>query len=74
MKLTETAINAINNKGTRNRLAIALDFTERWICGLIEKNTDNGPLTTWTALKVIRKETGLRDSEILEEATKNIAA
>lgn len=69
MKLTERAINAINQE-TKLRLAIALKFTEYWMGKIIDNNKDNGPLTTAAALKVIRDETGLDDSEILEEATK----
>lgn len=66
MKLTENALKAINNKTTRQKLGLQLDFSEQWIIKLIDANKDNGPLTTAGALKVIREETKLKDSEILE--------
>lgn len=69
MKLTEKALTKISEPKVRLSLAIGMGFTERWIQKLIDKNAQNGPLTTMAALKVIRKETGLKDSEILEEAT-----
>lgn len=67
MKLSERAISAINNRATILKLALALDFTELWINKLIEVNKNNAALTSASALKVIREETGLTDSEILEE-------
>lgn len=65
MILTEKALTAINNTDTRLRLAIGLGFTETWVRELIAQNKPNGPLTTFKAMQVIRKETGLVDREIL---------
>lgn len=68
MKITKKALSKINNQTARLRIALALGFSETWVRGLIDKNKDNGPLTTAAALQVIREETGLVDSEILMEA------
>jgi hypothetical protein len=65
MKLSKKAIRKIN-KQTSLKLAIALGFTELWVCRLVKKNKANGPLVTPSALSVIREETGLSDAEILE--------
>lgn len=67
MKLTEKAIAAIRTRETVLKLALALGFSEVWIDRLILKNKENGPLTTIKALEVIVVETGLDQSEILEE-------
>jgi len=67
MKLTEKAIEAISKRDTVLKLALALGFTEVWIDRLIRKNKENGTLTTLKALQVIGEETGLDQSEILEE-------
>lgn len=67
MKLSERAITEINKRPIILRLALALDFTELWINKLIAANKENAALTNAMALKVIREETGLTDSEILEE-------
>jgi len=67
MKLTRKAIRAIKDQAIRLKLALALGFSEQWINRVIDANKANGPLTTAKALKVIREETGLTDSEILEE-------
>lgn len=67
MKLSNAAITAISEeRKTLLSIALALDFSEQWTRRLIENNKDNGPLTTAKALQVIREETGLVDSEILE--------
>lgn len=67
MILTKKAIKKINVLKTRLLLALAMDFTEQWIIKLLDANKENGPLTTAMALKVIKEQTGLKDSEILEE-------
>lgn len=64
MKLTQKALKAINNPITRRRLMDVLDCTEFTIARYIQKNSDN--LTKAAAMQVIRKATGLADSEILE--------
>lgn len=66
MKLTEQALSKFNQT-IRLRLGLALGFSERWVIEMHKANKSNGPLTTAAALKVIREETGLEDSEILEE-------
>lgn len=68
MKLTTKAIEAITPRSAVLALALALGFTEVWIVKLIAANKPDGPLTTATALNVIREETGLLDTEMLEES------
>jgi hypothetical protein len=66
MKLTKTALDAINTPAVRRRLMEALgDVAESTIYRYIASNDDN--LTKAAALKVIREATGLTDEEILEE-------
>jgi len=67
MKLSNIALGRISERKVLLQLALALDFTEQWMRRVIENNKDNGPLTTAKALQTIREETGLSDSEILEE-------
>lgn len=68
MILTAKARQAIiDGHEVRLKLAIALKFTEFWVNQLVEKNKVNGPLTTHASTKVISEETGLTDSEILED-------
>lgn len=67
MKLSEQAKGKITRKAV---LALALEFgfTELWINKLIEKNKENGILTTAKAVQIISEETGLSQDEILEES------
>lgn len=65
MKLSKKAIKKITRE-TRQKLAIALGFSEYWVGRLVEKNKSNGPLTTPSALAVLREETGLEDKDLLE--------
>lgn len=67
MKLSPQALEQINNSPVRLRLAIALGCTERWISALIKGNEPNNDLTKAAALQVIQNETGLEQSDILEE-------
>lgn len=70
MKLTQTIIGKLTSDRTmRLKVAVALNFSEQWTDRLITANKDNGPLTTAKSIKVIREETGLEDSQILEEET-----
>lgn len=72
MKLTKHTIRLLSKKEhqpTRLKLALALGFSERWIERVVDQNKDNGPLTTVMALQVIKAETGLEDSQVLEMAT-----
>jgi predicted DNA-binding transcriptional regulator AlpA len=66
MRLTKTALDAINTPAIRRKLMEALgDVAESTIYRYIARNDDT--LTKAAALKVIREETGLTDQEILEE-------
>jgi hypothetical protein len=58
------------NKRIRSLLALALNRTEYTIIRWIDKNNDN--LTKAAALKVLRQETGLSDSQILEVSQNGI--
>lgn len=72
MKLTQKTIAIIGDpesreaKGLRTTLALALNFTERWVLQCIKVNKDNGPLTTETALQIIERSTKMKRVEILE--------
>lgn len=75
MKLTQHAKEAVkNNKRARARLQLILDKSEYTINRYIQDNEENSMLTTAAALKVIREETGLADTEILEEVEEKAAA
>jgi hypothetical protein len=67
MKLSNAALTAVTGKRkTLLSLALALNISEQWMRRVLENNKSNGPLTTVTALAIIREETGLTDSDILE--------
>lgn len=66
MNLTANAISLINKPRVRVRLAMELDCSEQSVIRYINANQVNGELTKAAALKVIREETGLSDTEILE--------
>jgi len=67
MILTKKAIQLVKkNAGTRIKLAIALDCTDFTILRYLNSNSDN--LTKAAAIKIIKKETGLSEKEILTEA------
>lgn len=73
MKLTKVALDRINTKEIRPLLALALRKSESTILRYIYNNEDD--LTKAAAMQVIRKETGLKDSEILQaDAVVNKAA
>lgn len=73
MRLSREVIEIIGKpreqqaKAIRTMLALDLHFTERWVLKCIEENKDNGPLTTVKAVERLKKETGLRQSQILIE-------
>jgi hypothetical protein len=67
MKLTNRALAIINTPKSRVQIAAALGCTEQWIIKLIKDNKENGTLTTVKAMRVILKETGLKQSEVLTE-------
>lgn len=72
MKLTSNTLELINKLETRLKLALALGFSETWIRSLIDMNKENGPLTTAKAIQTITEETGLDQSEILEDTIKEV--
>ena len=80
MKLTGSIVEIIGAtdnrraKAIRTKLALALNFTERWVLKCIQENKDNGPLTTMKAMQVLREESEMSDSEILEEEETEAAA
>lgn len=65
MRLTKKALKAIDKQKIRLLIALSLDCSEMSVRRYIESNDDN--LTKAASLKVIREETGLTDSEILEQ-------
>lgn len=67
MRLSATALQKINTTQVRLRLAMQFDCTERWISQLIKENNNDGDLTKASAMQIIREQTGLTDSEILED-------
>lgn len=67
MKLTQHTISKIKDPAVRRELTITLRCTDQTITRYINKNEDNGPLTTVGALNTIKEHTGLTDAEILEE-------
>ncbi|HUR65488.1 MAG TPA: hypothetical protein VMZ03_03990 [Chitinophagaceae bacterium] len=72
MKLTQKALDAINNRAVILAIALGLDFSELWVNKLIEANKENSALTTAKALLIIKKETGLTDEDILEAEQINL--
>lgn len=74
MRLTTKAISEIDQLHIRLKLALVFMVTERRVSQMISDNRENGQLTTAAAMKVIREETGLGDSEILEESNSRTAA
>jgi hypothetical protein len=67
MKLSKKAIKKITRE-TKQKLAIALGFSEYWVGRLVEKNKKHGPLTTPSALTVLREELCMEDKDLLEVA------
>ena len=66
MRLTQIALNSINNPETRRLLMDALGCTEFTISRYIQKNNDN--LTKEASMRIIRKKTGMPDAELLIES------
>jgi hypothetical protein len=65
MKLTQKALKSIDNPNCRMRIALALQVSDITVRRYISLNDDS--LTKAAALKVIKKETGLKTDEILEK-------
>lgn len=73
MKLTAKAIEEIKgNKRLRGLLALALDRTDYTILRWLKPGEDSDDLTKATAIEIIKKETGMSESEILEEEQESI--
>jgi hypothetical protein len=66
MKLTQNALEAIDNQAGRLALMAALGFREGWIIKVIKANKPNGPLTKMAAVKAICDLTGMGESQVLE--------
>lgn len=72
MKLTNQAIEALNEKGyIRNLIAAELNCSESSVRRWVNDNEENNDLTKKKALDIISRETGLSETEILTEATVN---
>lgn len=67
MRLSALALQKINNTPTRLRLALKIGCTERWISIMIKENPNDSDFTKAGIVQVIREETGLDDSQILED-------
>lgn len=67
MKLSNKALEALQNRRVMLEIAMSLSFSEQWMRKVIEANKDNGPLTTAKSIQIITKETGLSQDEILQE-------
>lgn len=66
MKLTPHFVSLISEDIVlRQKLGIALGFTDAWIQSLAKANKVNGPLTTYKALVILREETGKEFEDIL---------
>jgi predicted transcriptional regulator len=65
MKLSKQALKLIIDPQIRMKIAIEIGVSDQTIRRYIKDNDDE--LTKAAALKVIRKETGLSNKEILEE-------
>ena len=66
MKLKENVKPLIKNKQCVAKLSLKFNVCGRAIEKAIDRNVENGYLTTLVALKVIRTHTGLTNKEILE--------
>jgi len=71
MKLSTIALQNINKTPIRLKLALELGCTERWISRLIKDNETDSDLTKASAVRVIREETGMVDTDILEQEPVN---
>jgi len=67
MKLSIKAIELITVKA-KNRIALAMDCSAHTVDRWIRDNAENGDLTKAVPLKILREETGLGTSQILERS------
>lgn len=69
MELTKKCLSLIEgNSKIRNLIAAALGVTESSVRRWLDGKSNHEMLTTASALKVIREETGLTDDQILMES------
>lgn len=70
MVLSYTAILILKGSSSefKQRLADALGVHEKTIYRYIADNEENGMLTTASALRLIRNESGLDDDQLLDES------
>lgn len=69
MTLTEKAIEKLRNYKAQRELSYVLQCSPRTIIRYLDQNDTNGPLTTIGAINKIKELTGLKQKEILEQAT-----
>jgi hypothetical protein len=75
MKLSQSALNAMpEHSRLRKLLAVELDLDIRSVNKYADENLDNNLLTTVKAVKVISRETGMIQDEIVIEEKVNIAS
>jgi hypothetical protein len=81
MKLSKTVLQRIAGsvktreaKAVRTTLALALNFTERWVLKCLQENKDNGPLTLTKSVQILEKCTGLSSDEILTQDADPLAS
>ena len=68
MRLSKIAILAINgSKDCKRRLSEEMKVSSNTLWRWITENENNGDLTKAKSIQIIREETGLEDSQILEE-------
>lgn len=74
MKLSQQALNAMpKDSRLRKLLAVELDLDIRTVNTYADRNEENNLLTTVKAVKVISKETGLIQDEIVIEERQHAA-
>ena len=65
MKVSNKVLDLIStNADLRFKVALSLGITEQAVNGLIKRNSSN--LTKIAAIRIIQKETGLTENQILE--------
>lgn len=70
MILNQSVVDSLKkNKAVKSDLVVALDKHFGTIERLLNQNIKNGPLTTFAAVEIIKKATGLTEDQILEKDT-----
>lgn len=65
MKLSDNVLNIVKTGNNRLLLAQSLNLSEQSIIRHIKANRDNGVLTKTASINEIKKQTGLKESQIL---------